>query len=314
MAQLSKGQTFTVNDTVTNTKLHTLVDNGTLASGAITEQALQTAALTTSDVILFTDVSASPAALSKLTLAKLFAEPGPIGTATPQPGAFTTLTATTATLTSATLTSASIGALTGAAQSIAKAWVNFNSALTTGGNPQTTSSLTFSGTTITANFASSHGLNIGDSISIFNGTGNSTVLNNTGSTAWTVATVPSGTSITFVVNTIPGGALTNVAVNKVVIRSSYNVSSIGLPSSGGVGAGTFIINFTTPFADANYCAVVSGCQADTTTANYSVGFQTTGTTVSNPMSLYTASQCQILCQTSSGTNTEMTTVNFVAFR
>lgn len=312
MAQLSKGQTFTVNDTVTNTKLHTLVDNGTLASGAITEQDLQTAALTTSDVILFTDVSASPAALSKLTLAKLFAEPGPIGTTTPQPGAFTTLTATTATLTSATLTSASIGALTGAAPSIAKAWVNFNGSLQTGGNPQTTSSLTFSGTTITANFASSHGLNIGDSISIFNGTGNSTVLN-TGSTAWTVATVPSGTSITFVISTIPGGALTNVAVHKAAIRSAYNVSSIGL-TSGGVVAGRYIVNFAPgTFADANYCALVTGIQYDSAGANYGIGIEVS-TNSAGPPTLYTSSQCQILAQGSTGANTDFAMINFVAFR
>lgn len=313
MAQLSRGQNFSVNDTVTNTKLHTLVDNGTLASGAITEQALQTAALTTSDVILFTDVSASPAALSQLTLAKLFAEPGPIGTTSPKPGAFTTLTATTATLTSATLTSASIGALTGAAQSIAKAWVNFNGSLQTGGNPQTTSSLTFSGTTITANFASSHGLNIGDSISIFNGTGNSTVLNNTGSTAWTVATVPSGTSITFVISTIPGGALTNVAVHKAAIRSAYNVSSIGL-TSGGVAAGRYIVNFAPgTFADANYCALVTGTQFDSGTGSYSIGIEAATNSAGSP-TLYSSTQCQILAQASTGANTDLAMINFVAFR
>jgi uncharacterized Fe-S cluster protein YjdI len=310
MAQLSKGQTFTVNDTVTNTKLHTLVDNGTLASGAITEQVLQTAALTTSDVVLFSDVSAGT--IAKLELAKLFAEPGPIGTTTPQPGAFTTLTATTATLTSATLTSASIGALTGAAQSIAKAWVNFNGSTFTLTNPQTTSSLTFSGTTITANFASSHGLNIGDSISIFNGTGNSTVLN-TGSKAWTVATVPSGTSITFVISTIPGGALTNVAVHKVAIRSAYNVSSIGLTSAG-AAQGRYIVNFSPgTFTDANYCALVTGTQFDNTTLGYCIGIEAAASSAGNP-TLYTSTQCQILAQASTGANTDLAMINFVAFR
>jgi hypothetical protein len=318
MAQLSKGQTFTVNDTVTNTKLHTLVDNGTLASGAITEQALQTAALTTSDVILFTDVSASPAALSKLELGKLFREPGPIGTTTPQPGAFTNLTASTATLTSASLTSASIATLTGvstltgAAPTLAKAWVNFNGSLQTGGNPQTTSSITFIGTTITANFASAHGLVAGDSISIFNGTGNSTVLNNTGSTAWVVASAPTTTQITFVISSTPAGALTNVAVNKAAIRSSYNVSSIAL-TSGGTAVGRYIINFNSGvFADANYCAVVTGVQVDSASLNYAVGIETP--TTSGAPTLYSTTQCQILAQASNGGNTDVSLINFIAFR
>ena len=307
MAQLSKGQTFTVNDTVTNTKLHTLVDNGTLASGAITEQVLQTAALTTSDVVLFSDVSAGT--IAKLELAKLFAEPGPIGTTTPQPGAFTTLTASTATVGSMSLTSASIGALTGAAPSIAKAWVNFNGAFTTGGNPQTTSSLTFVGTTITANFASSHGLNIGDSIVITNGTGNSTVLNSPSNAGWTVATVPSGTSITFVINSIPAGALTNVGVNKVPIRSSYNVSSIGLVST--YSNATYIVNFSPgTFTDANYCALATCGNYQSTSTTQSVGFDATG----SGLTLYTSTQCQLLIQNSSGSNQESPIINFVAFR
>jgi hypothetical protein len=311
MAQLSRGQNFSVNDTVTNTKLQTLVDNGTLASGAITEQVLQTAALTTSDVVLFSDVSAGT--IAKLELGKLFAEPGPIGTTTPQPGAFTTLTATTATLTSATLTSASIGALTGAAPSIAKAWVNFNGSLQTGGNPQTTSSVTAAGTTITASFAAAHGLNIGDSISIFNGTGNSTALNTTGNTAWTVATVPTPSSITFVISTTPTSPLTNVAVHKAVIRSAYNVSSIGL-TSGGVAAGRYIVNFAPgTFADANYCALVSGIQVDSVSANYSIGIEVNTNSAGAP-TLYTSSQCQILAQASTGTNTDIQLINFVAFR
>jgi hypothetical protein len=311
MAQLSRGQNFSVNDTVTNTKLQTLVDNGTLASGAITEQVLQTAALTTSDVVLFSDVSAGT--IAKLELGKLFREPGPIGTTTPQPGAFTTLTATTATLTSATLTSASIEALTGAAPSIAKAWVNFNGSTFTFTNPQTTSSVTAVGTTITANFAAAHNLNIGDSICIFNGTGNSAVLNNTGNTAWTVATVPTLSSITFVISTTPASPLTNVAVHKALIRSAYNVSSIALTSAG-ASQGRYIVNFAPgTFADANYCALVTGTQFDNTTLGYCIGIEAATNSGGNP-TLYTSSQCQILSQASTGSNVDLAMINFVAFR
>ena len=229
MAQLTRGQTFLANDTVTNTKLHTLVDNGTLAAGAITEQAVQSAALSTADVVLFTDVSAGIPALTQLQLGKLWAEPGPLGVTTPSTGNFTSMTCQVASLSTASIgTLTGVSTLTGAAQSLAKAWVNFNGSLQTGANPQTTSTLTFVGTTITATFAAAHGLAVGDSISIFNGTGNSTVLNNSGNTAWTVATVPTASSITFVISSTPAGALTNVAVHKVPIRSAYNVSSIAV--------------------------------------------------------------------------------------
>ena len=301
--QISKGITYAANENITNTKLHTLVDNGSLLPGAISEQTLQSPALTSSDCFLFLDSSIP--ALTKLELAKLWAEPMAIGGTVQTNANFSLVSAPVA-----QFTSASIASLTGSAQSIAKAWVNFNGALATNGNPQTTSSTSFVGTTITANFAAAHGLAQGDSISIFAQTGNSTVLNGT----WTVASVPSSTSITFVVTSTPPGALaTAVPIHKIPIRASYNVSSVGVTSTG-ISDAKYIINFSAPFSDSNYCAVVSGCQADSTTVNYTIGFQTTGTTVNTPMTLYSASQCQILAQASNGANGEMTTINFVAFR
>ena len=308
--QISKGITYAANENITNTKLHTLVDNGSLLPGAITEQTLQAANLSSADVVLFNDVSAGTpgiGALTKLQLAKLWAEPFEIGQTNKVTANFALVSAPVA-----QFTSASIASLTGSAQSIAKAWVNFNGALATNGNPQTTNSTSFVGTTITANFAAAHGLAQGDSISIFAQTGNSTVLNGT----WTVASVPASTSITFVVTSTPPGTLaTAVPIHKIPIRASYNVSSVGVSTSGGTTAGSFIVNFAAgTFADANYCAVVSGCQGDSPSSTFSVGLETAGGTPSGAMTLYTASQCQILSQSSSGTNQAMTTINFVAFR
>jgi hypothetical protein len=293
MAQLSKGQTFAVNDTVTNTKLHTLVDNGTLASGAITEQALQTAALTTSDVVLFSDVSAGN--IAKLELSKLFAEPGPIGTTTPQPGAFTTLTASTATLTSATLTSASIGTLTGAAPSIAKAWVSFDGGISLATNPQTTSSATFIGATITANFAVAHGLNTGDSIYITGQTGNNTPLNGT----WSV-TVTSGTQFTFVVGSTPAGTLSNFSVTKVPIKAAYNVSSVAR-----IATGSYRINFTTPFSDANYAIGMSFAAGGSAAYNFVAGIGNASQTTTS---------CDILVERSDGADTNWAFISMIFFR
>lgn len=304
-AQFNRGITFSPTENVTFDELHTLVDNGSLRPGAISEQTLQSPALTSSDCFLFLDSSIP--ALTKLELAKLWAEPMAIGGTVQTNANFSLVSAPVA-----QFTSASIASLTGSAQSIAKAWVNFNGALATNGNPQTTSSTSFVGTTITANFAAAHGLAQGDSISIFAQTGNSTVLNGT----WTVASVPASTSITFVVTSTPPGTLaTAVPIHKIPIRASYNVSSVGVSTSGGTTAGSFIVNFAAgTFADANYCAVVSGCQGDSATSTFSVGLETSGGTPSGAMTLYTASQCQILSQSSTGTNQAMTTINFVAFR
>jgi hypothetical protein len=187
--------------------------------------------------------------------------------------------------------------------------VNFNGALATNGNPQTTSSTSFVGATITANFAAAHGLAQGDSISIFSQTGNSTVLNGT----WAVASVPSATSITFVVLSTPPGTLASaVPIHKVPIRASYNVSSVGVSSSG-ITAGRYIINFSSGvFSDSNYCAVATGIQVDTASQAYSIGVEAPAT--ASPPTLYTASQCQVLAQASNGGNTDVSLVNFVAFR
>lgn len=299
MAQLSKGYSFTSNETVTNTKLSSLVDNGALAAGAVTEQPLQTVAITTSDVLLFSDVSVP--ALTKLEIGKLFAEPGPIGTTTPQSGDFTNLTATTATISSASFSTASIGTLTGvstltgSAQTIAKAWVSFDGNLITGGNPQTTSSATFVGATITANFAVAHGLNTGDSIFISGQTGNNLPLNGT----WTV-TVTSGSQFTFVVGSTPAGALTNFSVTKVAIKAAFNVSSVAR-----IATGRYRITFTTPFSDANYAIGMAFEYANSGTTNVASGIATPN---------LSASSCEILSENSGGTDTNQGFISMIFFR
>lgn len=306
--QLSKGIAYAANENITNTKLHSLVDNGTLLPGAISEQVVQSPPLATADSVLFLD--ASIPALTQLQLNKFWAEPMQIGQTNKVTADFALVSAPVAQFASATIPSlVGVSSITGTTPAIAKAWVNFNGSLATNGNPQTTSSTSFVGTTITANFAAAHGLVQGDSISIFAQTGNSTVLNGT----WTVASAPSSTSITFVVTSTPAGALAAaVPIHKVPIRASYNVSSVGV-TSGGVVQGRYIINFSSGvFSDSNYCAVVTGVQVDSATLTYSIGIEAPVT--SSPPTLYTATQCQVLAQASNGGNTDISLVNFVAFR
>jgi hypothetical protein len=294
-AQFTKGFTFTPNDNVTNTELHDLVDNGSLRPGAITEQTLQTANLTTADVVLFNDVSAGTpgiGALTQLQLAKLWAEPFEIGQTNKVTANFALVSSPVAQFTSASianLTGAS--SITGSAPSIAKAWVSFDGSLST----QTTSSATFSLTTITANFSSSHGLNTGDSIYITGQTGNNTPLNGT----WAV-TVTSGTQFTFVVGSTPAGTLSNFSVTKVAIRAAFNVSSVAR-----IATGRYRINFTTPFADANYAIGMSFEYAQSGTTNVASGIATPN---------ITSSSCEILSEFSNGTDVNQGFISMIFFR
>lgn len=302
-AQFTQGITFLANATVTNTDLHQLVNNGSLLPGAVTEQNLQTANLATADVVLFNDVSAgSPGigALTKLQLAKLWAEPFEIGQTNKVTANFAFVSAPVAQFTSASianLTGAS--AITGSAPSIAKAWVNFNGGITA----LTAVTFTFVGTTITATKAT-HGLAVGDSITISGQTGNNTVLNGT----WTVATVPTSATFTFVVLSTPAGALASATVQPTVIRSAYNVDSITYNA-----ASDYTVNFTAgALPNANYVVLASCNQRDQLTGNDSVGVKSPNTNGANP-TLQTATQVQVLVRSAAGAANAQGVVSVAAF-
>ena len=294
-AQFTRGFTFTPIDNVTNTELNDLVDNGSLRPGAITEQDLQSANLSTADVVLFNDVSAgSPGigALTKLQLAKLWAEPFEIGQTNKVTANFALVSAPVAQFTSASianLTGAS--AITGPAPSIAKAWVNFKGDI----SALTAVSFTFVGTTITAT-KTAHGLVQGDSITMSGGTGNNTVLNGT----WVVSNVPNANSFEFVITSTPAGALSAMTVSPVGILSSFNVRSVAYISAGNYG-----VNFTTPFANASYTAVVSGQQTNSASANNSVAI--------HPTTAPTVGTLTLMSKNSTGTEIANSRVNVAVF-
>lgn len=313
-AQFTQGITFLANATVTNTDLHQLVNNGSLLPGAVTEQNLQTANLATADVILFNDVSAgSPGigALTKLQLAKLWAEPFEIGQTNKVTANFALVSAPVAQFTSASianLTGAS--AITGSAPSIAKAWVNFNGAIGASSFiSQTTSTQSNVGTLVTANFASPHNLSTGDSITIT--TYASVPLIGT----W-VVTVTSGTQITFNTATSPTLSAT-FTVYKIPVRSSYNVTSIGFDGTETTSGRRYILNFAPgTFSDANYCVVGMCSQLDepsSTGVNYAVGISTSNTFPYAPYTL-SSTQCAVICQGSNGNNNVNPHMHFVVFR
>lgn len=311
--QFTRGITFAPNANVTNTDLHQLIGNGSLLVGALTEQNLQSANLATSDVILFADVSAGSGigALTKLELAKLWAEPFQIGQTNKVTADFALVSAPVAQFTSASianLTGAS--AITGSAPSLAKAWVNFNGRMNGSGSISlTTSTQSAVGTLVTANFATAHNLATGDSITIT--TYASAPLIGT----W-VVTVTSGTQITFNTTTAPTISAT-FTVWRVPVRSSYNVTSIGFDGVDTVSARFYTLNFAPgTFANANYCIVGSCGQYDTaasTGVNYVVGPLLSNTTPYSPP-LLTTTQCTVICQQTDGSNILNPNIYFVVFR
>ena len=313
-AQFNRGITFSPTENVTFDELHTLIENGSLRPGAITEQVLQTANLTTADVVLFNDVSAGTpgvGALTKLELAKLWAEPFEIGQTNKVTANFALVSSPVAQFTSASianLTGAS--SITGSAPSLAKAWVNFNAAINGSASiSQTTSTQSNVGTLVTANFASAHGLATGDSITIQSYA--SVPLIGT----W-VVTVTSGTQITFNTATAPTISAT-FTVFKIPIRSSYNVTSVGFDGVETSGSRRYILNWAPgTFTDANYCVVGNCGQYDdpsSTGSNYVTGIMLSATSPYTPLAL-SSTQCAVICQGSNGNNTFNPHMHFVAFR
>lgn len=302
-SQFTQGITFLANDNVTNLKLHQLVNNGSLLPGAISEQAVQSASLTSTDSMLFLD--ASIPALTQVQLQKLWAEPMQIGQTNKVTADFAFVSAPVANFTTATVAN-----LVGSAPSIAKAWVNFNAAINGSASiSQTTSSQSAVGTLVTANFAAAHNLTTGDSITITSYASAPLV------GTW-VVTVTSGTQITFNTATAPtiSAAFT---VFKIPVRSSYNVTSIGFDGVETNNGRRYTINWApTAFADANYCLVGMCGQFDdpsTTGSNYVTGIALNSTTPFAPVTL-SATQCAVICQNSTGSNVFNPYMHFVAFR
>ena len=194
--------------------------------------------------------------------------------------------------TSATITNlVSVTSIAGTTPAIAKAWVTYRGDIAA----LTAVSFTFVGTTITAT-KTSHGLVVGDSITMSGGTGNNTVLNGT----WVIDTVPNANSFTFIVLSTPAGALAAMTVNPIGVFSSFNVRSVAYSA---LGAQT--INFETALPNANYAAVASATQTSSASANNSIGF--------NPTISPTTSAVSFLNKNSSGTATDNTRYSVVVF-
>jgi hypothetical protein len=277
MPILSKGTTFADGDQVTSTKLNNLVDaaafvtgssgttddatlevngsgrlqvktiqTGNIASGAIVESKLATDAVTTAKI------KDSTGASDGVTTAKLAT-----GAVTEDKLADNAVTnakldddaVNTAEITDAAVTAPKLnGAQTGSAPIYGvRAWVNFDS--TTADDLTGTYSRTSPSTTATISITS-HGLITGQYVYLDFSAGTTdgiyqvTVVDANSFTVTTVATTTQSS--------------TAVTLPRVTILEQGNVSFVSK-----VSTGRFIVNFTTPMPNANYCYCGSGKDTDT---------------------------------------------------
>ena len=122
------------------------------------------------------------------------------------------------------------------------------------------------------------------------------------------STISDGTNSTSTTNVI-NGAKAWVNFNgqgTVAIRASYNVSSIT-----DLGAGSYAVNFTNAFADANYAVVGSSTSLPGTSATFVVTTfrRDTDTRVPNTTSATTFSTC-----TDTSAGIDVADVNIAIFR
>jgi hypothetical protein len=106
----------------------------------------------------------------------------------------------------------------------------------------------------------------------------------------TISTLSDGTNSTSATNPIKGSAKAWVNFNgssgaSPVIRASYNVSLVTRTTTG-----TYTVDFTNAFADANFACVVGG-QGSSTFPSAVVGFTSYS---------YTTSSVQIVCDFNNG--------------
>lgn len=236
MATVTSGYTFVNNETVTPAKLNSLAGSATV-SGIVNADIDAAAAI--ADTKLATISTAGKVSGNAITS-------GTIGGST--------AINTSGTISSGAITANVTGTLTGnasglsspASNGLAKAWVAYDATL---------SALTGVGFTPGAGqlinaSKTGHGLNTGDSITLFSQTGNNAVLNG----SWSITRVDNN-SFTFTITGTNAASYSSATVYPIRIYSAYNVRTVG-PTSAGAN-GSHQIAFTTPFASATYAALVT---------------------------------------------------------
>jgi hypothetical protein len=123
----------------------------------------------------------------------------------------------------------------------------------------------------------------------------------------TISTLSDGTNSTSATNPIRGSAKAWVNYNTIAqtIISSFNVSSVTY-----VSTGTFTVNFTTAFSDANYIPAATSIAYNTGESGFVV---TVAGDYSTGPALKTASACRFQTGLSRATSLSSTIGTYIAF-
>jgi hypothetical protein len=252
MATVTSGYNFTSGETVTPAKLNSLAGSAAVsgivnadidAAAAIADSKLATIA--TAGKVSNTATTATSANTASAIVTR------------DASGNFTAGTIT-ASLTD-TVTGNASGLSSPASNGLAKAWVAYDPTLAgltgVGFTPG-------AGQLINAT-KTGHGLNTGDSITLFSQTGNNAVLNG----SWSITRVDNN-SFTFTITGTNAASYSSATIYPIKVYGSYNVRTVGPASA--VSNGQHQITFTTPFASATYAAIVTPGSL-TTGASWPVG-------------------------------------------
>jgi hypothetical protein len=241
MATVTSGYNFTSGETVTPAKLNSLAGSATV-SGIVNADIDAAAAI--ADSKLSTISTAGKVSGNAITSGTIAGSTAISTTGTISSGAITAPSFTGPV--TGTVTGNASGLSSPASNGLAKAWVAYDPTL---------AALTGVGFTPGAGqlinaTKTGHGLNTGDSITLFSQTGNNAVLNG----SWSITRVDNN-SFTFTITGTNAASYSSATIYPIKVYGSYNVRAVGPASAG--SNGQHQITFTTPFASATYAAIVT---------------------------------------------------------
>ena len=243
MATVTSGYNFTNGETVTPDKLNSLAGSATV-SGIVNADISATAAIADSKLAA---ISTAGKVSNTATTATSANTASAIVTRDSS-GNFSagTIAANLTGNVTGNVTGNATGLSSPASGGLAKAWVAYDPTLA----PLTGTGFTPGAGQLINATKSGHGLNTGDSVTLFSQTGNNAVLNG----SWSITRVDNNT-FTFTITGTNAASYSNATIYPIKVYGSYNIRTVGPASAS--SSGQHQITFAVPFATATYAALVT---------------------------------------------------------